>query len=99
MNFCEFSKGVTPTNPNVKIHRGTIIYIYIIKMSQKINLFRFGGGGPNQPNMAKQLLMIFGVWAAAKFWITRPRSGGGNAQSQRPAPPQQKYIPSRVFYH
>ena len=49
-------------------------------MHYQIPFSRFGGGGgPNGPNLAKQLFMIFSAWAAAKIYITQsrgPRGGG-----------------------
>ena len=46
-------------------------------MNYQIPFTRFGGGGGGGPNLAKQLLMIFGAWVAAKTCIKRPRGGGG----------------------
>ena len=43
--------------------------------------FRFGGGGgPNGPNLAKQLLMIFGAWTAAKIYVTQSKGPGGRGR-------------------
>lgn len=49
-------------------------------MQYQIPLFSRFGGGPNGPNIGKQLLMIFSAWVAAKICITKPRGGDGNSQ-------------------
>ena len=38
------------------------------------------GGGPNGPNIGRQLVVIFSVWAAAKLSIKKSKGGGGNAK-------------------
>jgi len=59
------------------------ILLSVIQSNNKMNyqipfsIFGGGGGGPNGPNIGKQLLMIFGVWLTAKICIKRPRGGGG----------------------
>lgn len=49
-------------------------------MNYQIPFSRFGGGGPSGPNIGKQVLMIFGLWAAAKICIKPPRGGDGSSQ-------------------
>lgn len=44
-------------------------------MQYQIPFSRFGGG-PNGPNLAKQLFMIFSAWAAAKIYVTQSKGGG-----------------------
>lgn len=44
-------------------------------MHYQIPLFSRFGGGPNGPNIARQLVIIFGAWVAAKTCIGRPRGG------------------------
>jgi len=39
-------------------------------MKYQVPFSRFGGGGgPNGPNIGKQLLIIFSTWVAAKLYI------------------------------
>jgi len=62
-------------------------------MHYQTSFSRFGGGG-NGPNLAKQLLVIFGAWAVAKIWLIRPKGGD--------APPQgisNKYRKPSPLYH
>ena len=44
-------------------------------MQYQIPLFSRFGGGPNGPNIARQIVIIFGAWVAAKTCIGRPRGG------------------------
>ena len=76
-------------NIETKLH----ILLFVIhsnnKMNYQIPFSRFGrgGGGPNGPNIGKQLLMIFGVWLTAKFCIRPPGkgdSGGGTYKYKKP---------------
>lgn len=45
-------------------------------MHYQMPLFSRFGGGPNRPNIARQLVIIFGAWLAAKTCINNPRGGG-----------------------
>jgi hypothetical protein len=46
------------------------MYFVITRMNYKVPFSRFGGGGgPNGPNIGKQLIIIFGTWASAKLYI------------------------------
>jgi len=46
-------------------------------MNYQTSFSRFGGGGgPNRPNMTKQLFFVFGAWLIAKICITKPRGSG-----------------------
>ena len=48
-------------------------------MNHQIPFSRFGGG-PNGPNIGKQMLIIFGVWVAAKISIRPPEGGDRHYQ-------------------
>lgn len=49
-------------------------------MNHQIPLFSRFGGGPNGPNIGKQMLIIFAAWLAAKICIRPPGGGNGNSQ-------------------
>ena len=45
-------------------------------MNHQIPFSRFGGR-PDGPKIARQVLVIFSVWAVAKIWIRTQRGGNG----------------------
>ena len=56
-------------------------------MQYQIPLFARFGGGPNGPNIARQVLIIFSAWVAAKLFIGKPR-GGDAATAYKYAKPK-----------